>query len=188
MTPLERWCLHLAALLTGGTGLMDGLLRWFGQRAGEFGPEVHPWLGPAQHLHVLVAPVLVFCLGVMVRGHLWPKVRQGREGRRTGLGAALLIAPMVLSGYTIQVVTLPAWRQGMAWVHGISAGAFLLAYFGHLAHRGLGQGALSGGAHRHPAADSSKFEPLAHPICPVPPAGHEDRRQRMTRPPVHDLD
>jgi hypothetical protein len=118
---------------------MDGLLRWFGQRVGEFGPEAHPWLGSAQHLHVLVAPVLVFCLGVMVRGHLWTKLRQGSEGRRTGLGAALLIAPMVFSGYAIQVVTLPAWHTGLAWIHGISAGAFLLAYFGHLALRGLAQ-------------------------------------------------
>ncbi len=146
MTPVERWSLHLAALLTGGTGLMDGLLRWFGQRAGDFGPEAHPWLGFAQHLHVLVAPALLFCLGVMVRGHLWTKFRQGREGRRTGLGAALLIAPMVFSGYAIQVVTTPTWRLGMAWAHGLSAGAFLLTYFGHLARQGLTPGAQAAGA------------------------------------------
>ncbi len=136
MSPLERWSLHLAALATGGTGLMDGLLRWFGVRVGEFGPEAHPWLATAQHLHVLTAPLLVFCLGVMVRGHLWSRLGKGLEGRRTGLGAAFLIAPMVLSGYGIQVVTSPTWRSGLAWVHGISAGTFLLAYLGHLAVRG----------------------------------------------------
>ncbi len=136
MTPLERWSLHLAALTTAGTGLLDGLLRWFGQRAGEFGPEPHPWLGLVQHLHVLAAPVLVFTLGVMVRGHLWPRLGRSLEGRRTGLGAALLIAPMVFSGYGLQVVASPAWRGGLAWVHGLSAGLFLLAYLGHLALRG----------------------------------------------------
>lgn len=135
MNPLERWSLHLAALLTAGTGVMDGLLRWFGQRAGEFGPEPHPWLPAAQHLHVLTAPLLVFALGVMVKGHLQARLRKGPEGRRTGLGAALLIAPMVLSGYGIQVVTEPAWRTGLAWAHGLSAGLFLLAYLGHLAIR-----------------------------------------------------
>ena len=118
MNRFERWCLHLAALATAGTGLMDGLLRWFGERPGEFGPEVHPWLGTAQHLHVLVAPILVFTLGMM------------------GLGAAILIAPMVISGVGIQVVTSPVWRSGMAWTHGTASGAFLLAYFGHLAFRG----------------------------------------------------
>jgi len=133
MTRLERWSLHLAALVTAGSGLMDGLLRWFGERVGEFGPEAHPWLGTAQHLHVLVAPCLVFSLGVMVRGHLWPRLGKGREGRRTGLGAGLLIAPMVFSGYGLQVAGSPTWRLGLSWVHGICAGIFLAAYLGHLA-------------------------------------------------------
>jgi hypothetical protein len=132
MSPLERWSLHLAALATAGTGLMDGLLRWFGQRAGEFGAEPHPWLPAAQHFHVLVAPLLLFALGMAVRGHLQAKLKKGPEGRRTGLGAAFLIAPMVLSGYGIQVVISPAWRMGFSWAHGISAGLFLLAYLGHL--------------------------------------------------------
>ncbi len=136
MNRFERWSLHLAALATAGTGLLDGLLRWFGERAGEFGPEAHPWLGVAQHLHVLVTPVLVFTLGMMVRGHLWSRLQTGGEGRRTGLGAAFLIAPMVISGVGIQVVTSPAWRTGLAWFHGFASGAFLLAYFGHLALRG----------------------------------------------------
>ena len=136
MTPLERWSLHLAALCTAGSGLLEGWLKANGERMGEFGPEVHPWLGTAQHLHVLVAPILVFTLGMMVRGHLWTRLQKGPEGRRTGLGAAFLIAPMVFSGYGLQVATSPAWRSGLAWAHGLSACAFLLAYFGHLALRG----------------------------------------------------
>ncbi|WP_243385005.1 hypothetical protein [Geothrix alkalitolerans] len=132
MSAWERWSLHLAALATAGTGLMDGLLRWFGQRVGEFGPEPHPWLPLAQHLHVVTAPFLLFALGMTVRGHLQARLKKGPEGRRTGLGSAFLIAPMVLSGYGIQVVTDPAWRTALAWVHGISAGLFLLAYLGHL--------------------------------------------------------
>ena len=53
------------------------------------------------------------------------------------LGAAFLIAPMVISGVGIQVAISPAWRSGLAWAHGIGSGAFLLAYFVHLAFRGL---------------------------------------------------
>ena len=135
MSPLERWSLHVAALFTAATGLLDGGLRWFGQRMGEFGPEPSPWLGLAQHLHVLVAPLLVFALGVMVRGHLWARLRAGERtgagGRGTGLGLAFLIAPMVISGYAVQIATDPAWRTALSWAHGISAGLFLLAYAGH---------------------------------------------------------
>ena len=39
---------------------------------------------------------------------------------------------MVMTGYGVQVVTGPAWRSGLSWAHGISAGVFLLAYLGHL--------------------------------------------------------
>lgn len=146
MSPLERWSLHAAALLTAGTGALDGSLRWFGQRMGEFGPEPSPWLGLAQHLHVLVAPLLVFCLGVLVRGHLWARLRSGSAGRRTGLGIAFLLAPMIVSGYAVQVAVDPAWRNAFSWSHGLSAGLFLLAYAGHvlrtvLAFRALPQGA-----------------------------------------------
>ena len=135
MSPLERRGLHLAALSTGGTGLLAGLLRWFGSRLGEFGPEPHPWLGAAQHLHILASPLLVFALGCMVHGHVQSRLRKGPEGRWTGLGAAFLIGPMVFSGCGIQVVTAPQWRQGLAWLHGLSAGTFLLVYLGHLAFR-----------------------------------------------------
>ncbi len=131
MSRVERISLHLAALLTAATGLADGLLRWFGTRAGEFGPEPHPLLPLAQHLHVLVAPLLVFALGMLVRGHLWAMLGRDRGGRRTGLLAAGLIAPMVLSGGAIQVATDPAWRQAFAWAHGLSAATFLLAYAVH---------------------------------------------------------
>ena len=133
MTLPERWSLHLAALATAGTGLVDGLLRWYGERPGPFGPEANPWLGTAQHLHVLVGPLLVFALGMLVRGHLWSRLQGGAEGRRTGLGAALFIAPMVLSGGAIHVVTSPVWRIGFAWTHGLASGVFLLAYLAHLA-------------------------------------------------------
>ena len=150
MSRLERWSLHLAALATAGTGLLDGLLRWFGERPGPFGPEAHPWLGAAQHLHVLVGPVLVFTLGMLVRGHFWVRLQGGAEGLRTGLGAALLIAPMVLSGGAIQVVTSPVWRTGFAWAHCFCSGAFLLAYLGHLAPNRRQPPAAS----RQPTADS----------------------------------
>jgi len=137
VSPLERWSLHLAASATAATGLLDGLLRGFGMRLGEFGPEPHPWQGAAQHLHILVSPLLVFTLGSLVSGHLRSRLRKGAEGRRTGLGAALLIGPMVFSGCAIQVATDLQWRSALVWSHGLSSGLFLLAYFGHLAVRGL---------------------------------------------------
>jgi len=131
MTALERWSLHLGALLTALSGLAYGWLRYFRRVAGEFGLEPHPLQGLAQHLHVLAAPLLLFALGMAVRGHLAAKLRAGAERRNTGLGLGLLILPMVASGYLVQVAVAPGWRLAWAWVHGPASLLFLLTYLGH---------------------------------------------------------
>jgi hypothetical protein len=129
---LERWALHLGALLTGLSGLVYGWMRYYGRVPGEFGFEPHPLQGLVQHLHVLAAPLLLFALGMAVRGHLSVKLKTGtREGRRTGLGLGLLIVPMVTAGYLVQVAAAQAWRLVFAWVHGLASLAFLLSYLGH---------------------------------------------------------
>lgn len=132
MRGLERWSLHVGALLTGLSGLLYGWLRYYGRVPGEFGIEPHPLQGLIQHLHVLAAPLLLFALGMAVRGHLAVKLRAGtREGRRTGLGLGFLILPMVAAGYLVQVATAPGWRLAYAWVHGVASLLFLIAYLVH---------------------------------------------------------
>lgn len=133
MSPLERWSLHLSALVTCASGLVYGWLRYYGQRSGEFGLEAHPLQGLLQHLHVLGAPLLVFALGMMVRGHVLPRYRSGRTaGRATGVLLAAGLAPMILAGYGIQIVVEPATRLVLAWVHGVSSLLFLAAYGVHV--------------------------------------------------------
>lgn len=137
MTTLERWSLHLAALLTALTGLAYGWARYFGGRPGEFGPEPHPLQGLFQHAHVLTGPALVFALGVMVKGHALPALRaHAPKGRASGLALGLLIAPLILSGYALQVCVDPRWRAAIAWLHGPLALLFILA---HLAHTTVGR-------------------------------------------------
>jgi MFS family permease len=132
MRLFERWSLHVGTLLTGLSGLIYGWMRYFGKVQGEFGIEPHPLQGLAQHLHVLAAPLLLFALGMMVRGHLYTKLKSGnREGRRTGIGLGILILPMVAAGYLVQVVTSPTWRLTFAWVHGVASLLFLIGYLRH---------------------------------------------------------
>lgn len=133
MTTLERWSLHIAALITGASGLLYGWLRYYGQRSGEFGLEAHPLQATLQHLHVLAVPLLVFTLGMLVRGHLLPMWRNGRPGgRASGVVLALILVPMVLSGYAVQVAVEPGWRLTFAWIHGVMSLLFLAGYGVHL--------------------------------------------------------
>ena len=133
MSRLERWSLHLAALAVGLSGLVYGWLKYWHQRAGDFGPEPYPLQGLAHHAHVAASPVLVFALGMMVRGHVLPSLQAGgARGRASGLWTAAVLAPMILSGYGVQLCVEPVWRTALAWIHGPSSLLFLLAYGAHL--------------------------------------------------------
>jgi hypothetical protein len=132
----ERWSLHLSALVVALTGLGHGWLKYCQQRQGEFGPEPFPAQNLLLHGHVLAAPVLVFALGLLVRGHVLPALRSGaRAGRWTGLLAVAVLAPMTLSGYAIQICVDPGWRLALAWIHGPFSLLFLAAYGAHLLRR-----------------------------------------------------
>jgi hypothetical protein len=132
MKGTEEWTMRASCLLAGGTGLLYGYLKYFNQVQGEFGREPHALQAPLQHLHVLVAPLFVLALGMVLRGHALGMLRQGTgRGRASGLGLALLSAPMVLGGYGLQVVTSSAARVALAWVHGVASCLFIGVYLAH---------------------------------------------------------
>jgi hypothetical protein len=125
----ERWALRFGCGLATTTGLAYGYLRYCARLQGEYGPEPHPWQGVTQHAHVLVAPALLFALGVASRGHVLGMLRHGVErGRRTGLMLAGLSAPMVLGGFAIQVVTSTGARNFFGWTHAGVSSLFALLY------------------------------------------------------------
>ena len=133
MKDLERFSLHVSAVLMGVSGLLYGWLKYFHQRAGDFGPEPFALQGWAQHAHVVTGPVLVFTLGMLMRGHVLPALRYGaRRGRATGLLLVAILGPMILAGYGMQICVDPGLRRVFAWIHGPSALLFLLGYGVHV--------------------------------------------------------
>ena len=134
MRRLERWSLRVGFVLGGLTGVVYGWLRYFGSVKGDFGPEPSPWQPFWQHAHVLAAPVLLFALGVAVRGHVQGMLGRGvRRGRRTGLVLLVVAAPMVLGGYAVQVVTAAGVRNALGWTHAAIGALFTALYAIHWA-------------------------------------------------------
>jgi len=132
MTPMERGSLYLSALAMAVTGLGFGWFKYFHQRLGEFGTEPYASQGLLRHAHILIGPVLVFTLGLVIRGHVQPTLKSGTRKRRgSGLLVVAILAPMVLSGYGVQVCVDPLWRNALAWLHGLSSLAFLLGFSIH---------------------------------------------------------
>jgi hypothetical protein len=91
----------------------------------------HPWQPHVQHLHVLVAPLLVFAAGLIWSAHVVGKLKNGRTNRVPGLVLTVLVLPMAASGYLLQVAVDPNWRTKWIWVHVVSSVLWVLAFVVH---------------------------------------------------------
>ena len=148
MTRLERWLLHAANLLVGGTGAVYTLMLYGMAPAGDYAVVNHPLQPLVQHLHLLAAPLLVFAAGLIWRGHVSKNWGGPATQRRQSAWPLLLsIAPMVASGYLIQVSTGDGWRAAWVALHLASSALWLGAYLVHVLAPRL---APAGGGARDP--------------------------------------
>jgi len=134
LSRFEAWMLHLSSLMVGGTGLVYAWMVLLVKPADPYAVVNHPLQPATQHLHILVAPLLVFAAGLIWRRHVWPQYRRGAgERRRSGLSMIFLLVPMIASGYLIQTAVDDGWRRAWVWVHLIASGLWLLGYLVHQA-------------------------------------------------------
>ncbi|MEM7354050.1 MAG: hypothetical protein AAF657_24825 [Acidobacteriota bacterium] len=133
MKRAEAWTVHLSMVLVGGTGLVYAWMRYFAKPSDPYAIVNHPWQPTLQHLHIWVAPLLVFCAGLIWRSHIWNHWRRGvRSGRRSGIGMTLSLFPMILSGYLIQTAVSDSWRNAWVTIHLVTSGLFAVGYLIHL--------------------------------------------------------
>lgn len=118
MTRFERWSVWLT---TAGTLLTGVVYWWMKDMMTTTDPwtvinhPLQPWVLKA---HILIAPFLVFSVGLITSRHIWRHYRMGvGKGRRSGLTAALTFVVLVVSGYLIQVVTGETLLRALAWLH-----------------------------------------------------------------------
>jgi len=117
MSRAQLLLLHLANLAVCATGLVYAWMRYLLQPTDEWAVVNHPWQPHLQHMHVLVAPLLVFAVGAIWSAHVLGKLKNGRKNRAAGIGLTALFLPMAASGYLIQVAVEPGWRQVWIAVH-----------------------------------------------------------------------
>ncbi len=175
MTPFERWAVWLT---TAGT-LLTGLAYWWMK---DLMPSTDPWavinhpLQPwALKTHILIAPFMVFSVGLITSRHVWRHYRLAvRKGRWSGLLAALSFGVLVLSGYVLQVVTAETLLRALGWIH-----------------LGLGVIYSVAVAAHWPATRGRQRSEDAAPVAARRPrlgmeggatASHERRRRKGTRP------
>lgn len=129
MTPFQKRLLFSSSALTGLTGVVYWWMEHMLEPVDPWAVINHPLQPWVLKAHILVAPLLVFAVGLVAADHIWKHLRQSVKcARRSGVATFAVLAPMVVSGYLIQAVTWPLLLTAMVWLH-VGAG---LAYLGGL--------------------------------------------------------
>lgn len=131
---LERWTSHAASAALVVTGVAVHVMKDWMPPVDEFSVIGHPWQPALLHAHVLAAPLFVLAIGMLLRDHVLPRAADVgfRRARRSGLTGALLLLPLIASGYLLQVVTSETATAAVKWTH-VGAGAvFAGAYAAHV--------------------------------------------------------
>jgi len=127
--------LHMTIAGVTLSGVVFAWMKYFLKPRDEFAVVNHPLQPHMLTAHVLIAPLAVFALGWTFANHIWPAFVNHAPNRASGIAAMLLIVPMTLSGYFMQVTTGDALRHAYAVAHWITAGWFVVAYVVHLIPR-----------------------------------------------------
>ena len=137
---MRRWEARLLAagvVLTGLSGLVYAVMKYLMAGSDPDSRLGHPWQPDVLKAHILVAPILLFGLGIVFRVHVAVQLqREERDGRRAGLAIAALVVPLVFSGYLLQALTGEVARQWTGWLHTALGLVFALLYLGHSRRRG----------------------------------------------------
>ena len=156
MRPLERWLTNASTAIVAGSGIVYGVMKYLMRSDDPYAVVNHPMQPWMLDLHVVAAPFLVFALGVMMQQHIVTQLARGpgRPGRATGLVAVFCMAPMVATGYLIQVFTNDTARLASVVVHIVTGALYTLMFLAHVV-RSRRQAALRRARGLPPEVDDS---------------------------------
>lgn len=118
MKPFAKWMVWATSVGTVLTGLVYWWMDHMMEPVDEWAVINHPLQPWVLKAHILVAPALVFAVGLIAMDHIWKHFRNSvRMGRRTGVTTMMVVGPMIVSGYLIQAVTQAAWLEALGWIH-----------------------------------------------------------------------
>lgn len=125
MTQFEKWSVWSTSVATTVTGVGFSWAKYFVSSDDPWAVVNHPWQPWFLKAHILVAPLMVFAIGMIFTRHVWRHFRNRvRLGRRSGIFTALATLPMVATGYLIQAVTHGGWLQALAIAHTVLGFAY----------------------------------------------------------------
>lgn len=132
MSRAQTITVYISVALTAVSGILFAVMKYAMTSDDPFAVVNHPlqpWMLAA---HVVVAPLAVFAFGWMFSNHIAPGLaNRAARSRRSGLSLVSSIAPMIVSGYLLQVTTGDVMRKAFAVTHWISSALFVVAFGMH---------------------------------------------------------
>ena len=164
MTRFERWSVWITSLATLATGVVYLWMKYLLVSSDPFAVINHPWQPLVLKLHILVAPLLVFSVGMVALRHVWRHMKsRERSGRRSGLITVVVLGPMILSGYLIQAITHQGWLRAMVISHIVIGVLYSVALLAH-------QFAAGGRAARAERSEARRGRRRGRHAAPLQPA------------------
>jgi hypothetical protein len=106
MNRFEKCVMWVTSILTVVTGLGFFWAKYLTQTDEPWAVINHPLQPWFLKAHILVVPLFIFAVGAVSLRHFWLHWVNGvLHGRTSGALAALTVAPLILTGYLLQVVT-----------------------------------------------------------------------------------
>ena len=132
MKPFQKWLLWTTSFLTGVTGLAYWWMKDLMQPLDEFAVINHPLQPWVLKAHIVVAPLMVFAVGLIAADHIWKQYKRPvSSGRGSGILSMWVLGPLIMSGYLVQVVTHVGWLEAIAWAHLITGALYLVGLVAH---------------------------------------------------------
>ncbi|HEV2148910.1 MAG TPA: hypothetical protein VGR37_16005 [Longimicrobiaceae bacterium] len=150
MNRFEKWSVWSTTAATFLTGAGFFWAKYLVEARDPWAVVNHPLQPWFLKAHILVAPLMVFAVGMIATRHVWRHFRSGMpHGRRSGILTAATLGPMVLTGYLIQAITHVGWLRAMAISHIVVGTLFVLGMALHQpVVRHMKREARGGGASR----------------------------------------
>lgn len=132
MSRWERWSFHVLIILVSVTGVLYFWMKYLMEDGDPFSLVNHPLQSLVLDLHIMASPFLIFVVAGVIYSHVIQKLSDRNiSNRRSGLAALLCFAPMVLSGYFLQVAADPWVYRVSLLLHLLTGGIFLITYLLH---------------------------------------------------------
>lgn len=106
MNRFEKSAIWSTSTLTVATGLGLFWAKYLTETDDPWAVINHPLQPWFLKAHILVVPLFIFAIGAVSLRHFWLHWANGvLHGRTSGALAALAVAPLILTGYLLQVIT-----------------------------------------------------------------------------------